>query len=162
MEYTEEIDDRAIAYIKEVKKMGGELNYGLKKHEYLIHTTQTLVDGYYNNEPNEWHEGRAIAWELQLMENIQVGEGSYFRVKLSDKALNILDKINGIPDTIKIMNTPLGIKIDGVQVTYGTREIRTEIEDMLEVNESFNLPKKYTYEITPSNFWGKVAKIILK
>ena len=55
-----------------------------------------------------------------------------------------------------------GVKINDLQVTYETKEIRKEIEDMLEVNNSFNLPKKYTYKIMPSSFWGSVAKIVMK
>lgn len=52
--------------------------------------------------------------------------------------------------------------IDGMECTFQTKEIRDEIEDLLEVNEVFNLPKKYTYQVTKSNLLGKVAKIIKK
>lgn len=61
-----------------------------------------------------------------------------------------------------ITNSSNGGKLNDLQVTYENKEIRKEIEDMLEVNKSFNLPKKYTYEIMPSSFWGSVAKIVLR
>lgn len=52
-----------------------------------------------------------------------------------------------------------GASISGVQATYETREIRAEIESMLETNEAFNLPGQYQVELMPSSFWGEVAKI---
>jgi len=50
--------------------------------------------------------------------------------------------------------------IDGVICTFDDKEIRSEIEGMIDANKTFNLPDKYTYEVKPSDFWGKVAKII--
>ena len=52
--------------------------------------------------------------------------------------------------------------IDGIVCTYQTKEIRSEIEKTFHSNKTFPLPEKYTYEITPSQFWGNVAKIIKK
>ena len=89
----EEINDEAVKYIAEVQKRGGILHYGNDKIKDLIHTSQTLVKGYYNNEPNKWDKGKKIAWYLGLMENIQVGEGCYFQVKISKKGLSVLSQL---------------------------------------------------------------------
>ena len=62
-------------------------------------------------------------------------------IKISDK--------NGLPS------------IDGNICTFDTKEIRSEVEGMFEVNKNFNLPTKYTYEVMPSGFWGQIAKIKL-
>lgn len=51
--------------------------------------------------------------------------------------------------------------IGGKVCTFQTKEIRTEIEDMAEVNDSFLLPKKYVIRFVHSTFWGTVAKIKL-
>jgi hypothetical protein len=48
--------------------------------------------------------------------------------------------------------------IDGHQCTFQNKHIRSIIESMAEVNETFNLPEKYTYIITAN----KCAKIIKK
>lgn len=47
--------------------------------------------------------------------------------------------------------------INGHQCTFQTKRIRNIIESMAEVNESFNLPKKYTYVIT-ANQYAKIIK----
>jgi len=88
-----EIDDLAVKYIAEVQKNGGVLNYGSEKVKHLIHTDQTLVNGFYNNEPNEWAEGKKKAWELRLMENVEVGYGCYFKVKISQKGMEVLSQL---------------------------------------------------------------------
>ena len=89
----QEIDDEAVKYIAEVQKRGGILHYGNDKIKDLIHTSQTLVKGYYNNEPNKWDKGRKLAWELGLMENIAVGEGCFFQVKISKKGNDVLSQL---------------------------------------------------------------------
>lgn len=92
MIFKEEIDESAIKYIKEVKKNGGVLSYGSDNVKHLIRTEQTLLNGFYNNEPNEWEEGKKKAWESKLMENIEVGDGCYFKVKISKKGLDVLSQ----------------------------------------------------------------------
>jgi len=62
--------------------------------------------------------------------------------------VTIYPDIEGIPRT------------GGIVCTYGTKKIRSMVEDLLEVNYIITLPKKYTYKIMPSAFWGKVAKIV--
>ena len=52
--------------------------------------------------------------------------------------------------------------INGYICTFKTKKIRTEIEGFFEVNQSFNLPTRYTFKIMPSQFHGKVALIIKK
>lgn len=93
MIFKEEIDESAIKYITEVNKHGGVLRYGSDDVKHLIHTSQTLVNGFYNNEPNEWAEGKSKAWEFKLMENIEVGDGCYFKVKISKKGLDVLSQV---------------------------------------------------------------------
>ena len=50
--------------------------------------------------------------------------------------------------------------INGVTCTFETKKIRREIEGFFEVNQSFYLPTRYTFEIMSSVFYGKVAKIL--
>ncbi len=53
-------------------------------------------------------------------------------------------------------------EIDGMGVTFDTKEIRSEIESMHETNKKFYLPAKYSFKVVDSILRGKVAKIILK
>jgi hypothetical protein len=93
MIFTQEIDEEAIKYIIEVKRLGGKLHSGNKDHNELIHTSQTLVNNRYNNEPNQWNEGKLLSWKLDLMENIHVPEGCFFQVKISEKGNNVSDQL---------------------------------------------------------------------
>ena len=61
---------------------------------------------------------------------------------------------------IKLSDKNGFMSINGITCTFQTKEIRSEIEGMFDVNKNFNLPKKYTYQIMPSEFWGQVAKIV--
>lgn len=63
-------------------------------------------------------------------------------------------------DKIKIVKVNGEATIDGLVCTFDSKEIREAIEDILEVNDEFYLPKRYTYFIKDSTFHGKVAKII--
>lgn len=47
-------------------------------------------------------------------------------------------------------------KIDGRTCSYQTERIRDEILDFSEVNNEFNLPKKYSYTITELNGFAKI------
>ena len=62
--------------------------------KHLIHTDQTLVDGFYNDEPNEWAEGKKKAWELKLMENVEVGYGCFFKVRVSKLGMDVLSQLS--------------------------------------------------------------------
>jgi len=90
----EEIDDKAVEYIKEVQSFGGELSYGISRHNILINTSQTKVGNYYNKTPNQWDEGKTLAWQLGLMEDVKVDFGCYFRSRISKKGLNVLTQAN--------------------------------------------------------------------
>lgn len=73
--------------------------------------------------------------------------------------------VETIPNPVKVFipKDKISVTINEIQVTYGTKEIRTLLEELFEVNDGFMfLPKKYTYEIMPSKFHGKVAKIVEK
>lgn len=64
---------------------------------------------------------------------------------------------------IEIKITDCGNKINGNQITFQTKEIRSEIVYMIEQSkQSVVLPNIYYVELTKSNFWGTVAKICLK
>lgn len=49
----------------------------------------------------------------------------------------------------------------GYPCTYDTKDIRSEIESIAEVNQTFNLPSKYKAKLRPSGFWRHVIKISL-
>ncbi len=53
-------------------------------------------------------------------------------------------------------------EIDGMGITFDTKEIRAEIESIHETNSEFYLPAKYSYEEVNSTWCGKMIKIILK
>lgn len=89
----EEIDDKAVEYIKAVEQFGGELSYGDKNHEELINTKQTKIDNYWHDKPSKWHEGKKSAWDLGLMEQLEVSEGYYFREKISKKGRMVLSQL---------------------------------------------------------------------
>ena len=90
MIYKEKINDKAVEYIKAIEEVGGKLNYGNMKHDIYHRTGQTLVDGKYNNEPNQYDEGKKLAWEHGLMENVRGFEGSYIEVRISMKGWDVL------------------------------------------------------------------------
>ena len=48
--------------------------------------------------------------------------------------------------------------IDGRRCSFETKKIRKNILEMMEVNEEFALPKKYTYVITELNGFAKIIK----
>jgi hypothetical protein len=48
--------------------------------------------------------------------------------------------------------------IDGRRCSFETKKIRKKILEMIEVNEEFILPKKYTYVITELNGFAKIIK----
>lgn len=48
--------------------------------------------------------------------------------------------------------------INGKPCSFETKKIRKFISEMLEVNKSFVLPKKYTYVITEINGFAKIIK----
>jgi len=54
------------------------------------------------------------------------------------------------------------ISINELTCTFDTKQIRSEIEGMYESEVQFILPDKYTFEVVPSQLYGKVAKIKLK
>ena len=95
MIYQEEINDKAVEYIKAVEIFGGELSYGNESHKELINTNQTkrTDKNWWDDEPSIWDERKKSAWDLGLMESIEVGEGCFFRVRISEKGKRVLNQL---------------------------------------------------------------------
>lgn len=113
MRYFEEIDDEAVDYLKEVFLKGCVLSHGTDDHSVLLRTKQTEVNGKFNDEPNKWDNGKKIAWDLGLMENVHVSEGSYFKVKITDKGLKVLEQAAKLVTMLKAWEKM------GINSTYG-------------------------------------------
>lgn len=62
---------------------------------------------------------------------------------------------------IKVVISDNSVMIDNLNISFETKEIKSELEELFEVNfgATIFLPKKYSYIIIPSELYGKVAKI---
>ena len=59
---------------------------------------------------------------------------------------------------IRVKNKNGVPSIDGRICSYDTKQIRTIIENIFEVNKEFILPKEYTYVVTEINGFAKIIE----